>query len=82
MIKTVKKHERIAEMYCGKKSLCKNAKCPYFKSEFKKTITCEETEFRINFDTEKEKDTYAEQHCMKGFPYDCPIYAGLSIRYE
>jgi hypothetical protein len=69
-------------MYEGKNSLCKNAKCPFFKSEYRKTITCEETEFKILFDNEKEKDRYAEKYCMREFPYECPIYAGIRIRYE
>jgi hypothetical protein len=69
-------------MYAGKNVLCTNAKCPFFKSEYKTTITCEETEFRIQFDNEAAKDRYAEQHCMKEFPYECPIYAGIKVRYE
>lgn len=69
-------------MYCGKNSLCKNAKCPFFKNENRKTITCEETSYRLYFHSEREKDEYAEKHCMKEFPYECAIYSGLSLKYE
>jgi hypothetical protein len=69
-------------MYMGKKALCKNAKCPFFKSEYHSSITCEETEFRITFPSDEKRDAYAEKYCMREFPEGCPVHDGIRARYE
>lgn len=69
-------------MYIGKHALCRNAKCPFFRSEYQKTITCTETDFKLLFANEERKDEYAGKYCIKEFPYECPIYAGLASKYE
>jgi hypothetical protein len=56
-------------MYVGKKNAVVNAKCPYYQSEAKRSITCEglydQTENMIKFATEKEKDRHIDLFCVR-----------------
>lgn len=71
-------------MYTGKKNAVVNAKCPYFKSEGKRNITCEgiydNEEVMIKFETEKGKDEHIEVFCKK-YPNGCKYFKRIEEEY-
>lgn len=72
-------------MYIGKTRAIYHAKCPYFRSEFTTTITCEgltdTSRCLQKFDNEKEKDDYIEMNCLN-YPNGCRMFEALEKKYE
>jgi hypothetical protein len=71
-------------MYAGRKNAAVNAKCPYYQSESRKSITCEgiyaNTETVTRFMEEKEKDAHIERCCMK-YPNGCSLCREIEEKY-
>ena len=71
-------------MYKGKKNTIVYGKCPYYRLEAVKSITCEgfhgSGNVVIKFETEEEKDLYIEKHCYQ-YPNSCLICNGCDARW-
>ncbi len=72
-------------MYCGKENPAVTAKCPYFKSEFTRTITCDgigcAESITTKFSNEKDKDIHIKAFCQK-YPNTCEIAKVLDEQEE
>jgi len=71
-------------MYIGKTNAVVTVNCPYFKSEYVKSVTCEGYGNAIvitKFPTEADKDRFIEQNCIED-RFSCPLAIGLEIKYE
>lgn len=71
-------------MYHSSVKLEANAVCPFYKCEFKRTITCEGVEQGIEnvmrFENEELKVEYAKRYCMQ-YPNCCKLAAQLEKNY-
>ena len=66
-------------MYTGRLNTIVNAQCPYYQSEFRKSITCEYVDnasATIRFESEDEKDAYIRSNCLR-YPNWCPLSIGM-----
>lgn len=72
-------------MYHSRIKLEANAICPFYKCEFKRTITCEGVEDGIEnvmrFSCEDRKIEYATANCMQ-YPNCCRLAKELEDKYE
>lgn len=65
-------------MYVGKMNTIVNGKCPYYRSEFTKSITCEGcsgTIVQTKFESEQAKDEFIRECCFR-YPNCCPLAMG------
>lgn len=71
-------------MYVSKLNPAVYTKCPFYQSEFKKSITCEGiSDGSLNtmkFKDEDSKNDYLLENCFR-YPNDCPIAVALGIKY-
>ena len=72
-------------MYCGKENAAVTAMCPYFKSEFRKSITCDgigcAESITTKFNKEEDKDIHIKIFCKK-YPNTCEIAKILDDQEE
>ena len=72
-------------MYHSERNPVYNAMCPYYKCEFKCSITCmDETTKDIEhrkFKDDNEKKSFLENHCEK-YPNKCPTAMKFDARYK
>ena len=73
-------------MYQSESKLLYTALCPFYQSEFKRTISCEGISTDLDtvvlrFRTEEEKKAFAEKNCMK-YPNSCPLAGVINKKYE
>lgn len=61
-----------------------NAKCPFFQSEYTKSITCEgiidQTSNIIKFSSESQKNEYVTSNCFQ-YPNECQLCAAVEKKY-
>lgn len=72
-------------MYKGKLYAVANAKCPYFLSEYKTSVTCEGlrdgSRCIQKFDSEQLKDKYIESNCLE-YPNGCLWANAMERKYD
>lgn len=63
----------------GENYLLQSAKCPYYKSEYKRMITCEG--WCTRFPSEEVKQIFADNNCRR-YPNECKITKILDEKWS